>query len=204
MKRLILAATLVAVALPATAAANPPTPSHRAEYLHAYHAVRDRFGPREAGCNLLERRGSCHVRPTDANIKQSLAVLYRDLAPPPIQPVAPIAHMASIANAPASASVTMPAQSSVTPAPTSSPSRASSGSGLESCIIAHESGGNPQAVNGQYGGIGQWSPEAWAQDGGTKYSSSPTGASYSEQLAVLHGEGAAQQVQQQGQYDGCG
>lgn len=76
-------------------------------------------------------------------------------------------------------------------------------SALEACIISHESGGNPQATNGQYAGIGQWSPAAWAQDGGTRYASSPLGASYAEQEAVLRGEGEAGMRQQQAQYDGC-
>ncbi len=76
-------------------------------------------------------------------------------------------------------------------------------SALASCIIQHESGGNPQAVNGQYSGIGQWSPYAWSEDGGRRYASTPLGASYNEQVTVLMGEGAAGMQQQQGQYDGC-
>ncbi len=75
---------------------------------------------------------------------------------------------------------------------------------LEACIIQHESGGDPRAVNGQYEGIGQWEPAAWASDGGLRYASSPLGASYSQQEAVLRGEGEAGMIQQQGQYDGCG
>ncbi len=76
-------------------------------------------------------------------------------------------------------------------------------SGLEACVIQHESGGNPQATNGQYEGLGQWSPPAWAQDGGTQYAPTPLGASAAEQEAVLNSEGAAGMEQQQGQYDGC-
>ena len=75
--------------------------------------------------------------------------------------------------------------------------------GLAGCIIQHESGGNPHARNGQYEGLGQWSPAAWAQDGGTRYAPSPSGASAAQQLAVLNSEGAAGMRQQQGQYDGC-
>jgi hypothetical protein len=78
-----------------------------------------------------------------------------------------------------------------------------SGGGLEACIIQHESGGNPQARNGQYEGLGQWSPAAWAQDGGTQYAPSPLGASAAQQEAVLRSEGGAGMRQQQGQYDGC-
>lgn len=58
-------------------------------------------------------------------------------------------------------------------------------SGLASCIVHHESGGDPTAVNGIYTGIAQWSPEAWARMGGHRYAPSPLGASYQEQLQVL-------------------
>ncbi len=74
---------------------------------------------------------------------------------------------------------------------------------LEACIIQHESGGNPQAVNGQYEGIGQWSPESWSSNGGTRYASTPLGASYAQQEAVLRGEGEAGMIREQAQYDGC-
>lgn len=83
--------------------------------------------------------------------------------------------------------------SAATPAP----------SGLAACIIRAESGGNTQAVNGQYHGIAQWSPTIWARDGGLKYASDPLGATYAQQLQVLetglrnHGGGDWQP------YDGC-
>ncbi len=76
-------------------------------------------------------------------------------------------------------------------------------SSLEACIISHESGGDPNAVNGQYEGIGQWSPTSWRINGGTRYSSTPLGASYSQQEAVLRGEGEAGMIREQGVYDGC-
>jgi Transglycosylase-like domain len=84
-----------------------------------------------------------------------------------------------------------------------SPPAVAAPSGLVACIISHESGGNPQATNGLYSGIAQWSPTAWAQDGGLRYASSPLGASYGEQLAVLEGEGTAGMISQQGVFDGC-
>ncbi len=74
---------------------------------------------------------------------------------------------------------------------------------LEACIISHESSGDPNAVNGQYEGIGQWSPESWASNGGHRYSSTPLGASYSEQEIILRGEGEAGMRREQAQYDGC-
>jgi hypothetical protein len=72
----------------------------------------------------------------------------------------------------------------VPPAGTLTPKYAPTG--LASCIVRSESGGNPTARNGQYSGIAQWSPEAWARHGGLKYASSPTGATYQQQLKVLN------------------
>lgn len=74
---------------------------------------------------------------------------------------------------------------------------------LEVCIIQHESGGDPQAVSGQYSGIGQWEQGRWESDGGLRYASTPLGASYSQQERVLRGEGEAGMAEQQGIYDGC-
>ena len=73
---------------------------------------------------------------------------------------------------------------------------------LASCIIQRESGGNPQAVNGQYTGLAQWSPSSWAGGGGTRYSSTPLGASYSEQVTVLN-DMLPSQASQWTPYDGC-
>jgi hypothetical protein len=76
-------------------------------------------------------------------------------------------------------------------------------SGLEACIIQHESGGDPKAVNGIYEGIGQWEHSRWISDGGGRYAESPLGATYAEQEIILRGEGEAGMIEQQGQYDGC-
>jgi hypothetical protein len=96
-----------------------------------------------------------------------------------------------------------PAESSQSQTQSQPSTSGASSSGVEGCIIQHESGGNPQATNGQYQGLGQWSPAAWAADGGTRYAPSPSGASAAQQEAVLSNEGAAGMEQQQGQYDGC-
>ncbi len=76
-------------------------------------------------------------------------------------------------------------------------------SSLEACIISHESGGDPNATNGIYSGIGQWEESRWLSDGGGRFSSTPLGASYAQQEIILRGEGEAGMVQQQGQYDNC-
>lgn len=79
-------------------------------------------------------------------------------------------------------------------------------SSLEECVIRNESKGNSQAVNSSSGaaGIGQWIQSTWEADGGTRYASTPLGATREQQLAVLASEGQAGMEQQQGQYDGCG
>lgn len=74
---------------------------------------------------------------------------------------------------------------------------------LEACVIQHESGGDPRAVNGIYEGIGQWEPSRWLSDGGGRYSQTPLGATYAEQERILRGEGEAGMIDQQAQYDGC-
>jgi hypothetical protein len=58
--------------------------------------------------------------------------------------------------------------------------------GLAACIVAAESGGNPQASNGTHFGIGQWDMETWRAHGGTRFASSPLGATYDQQLQVLN------------------
>lgn len=75
--------------------------------------------------------------------------------------------------------------------------------GLASCIVAHESGGNAQAVNGQYGGIAQWSPEAWRRHGGTRYAASPLGATKQQQLLVLSQGLSRYGCRDWCPYDGC-
>lgn len=72
------------------------------------------------------------------------------------------------------------------------------------CIIQAESTWNPKAVNGQYEGIGQWSPWSWAHYGGLRYASRPIYASLADQERVLMGEGDAGMTNQQGKYDRCG
>lgn len=57
--------------------------------------------------------------------------------------------------------------------------------GTAACIVKNESGGNPDAQNGQYEGIAQWSQEAWERHGGLKYAPTPLAATYKQQLFVL-------------------
>jgi hypothetical protein len=56
---------------------------------------------------------------------------------------------------------------------------------LARCIVHYESHGNPQARNGIYHGIAQWSPEAWHRHGGWRFARDPLWASYGQQWSVL-------------------
>lgn len=76
--------------------------------------------------------------------------------------------------------------------------RAASVSGLARCIAHFESTDNPQATNGSHSGLGQWTAEAWARHGGLRFASSPTGATYDQQLIVIE-----QGLQRYGCRDWC-
>jgi hypothetical protein len=82
-------------------------------------------------------------------------------------------------------------------------SRSLAPSGLANCIVSHESGGNPQATNGQYHGIAQWSHEAWIRMGGGRYSSDPLGATREQQLQILSDGLARFGCNDWCPYDGC-
>lgn len=192
MKRIVLALGLV-LALPASAVAQTPTQQHVHQYQALYHRAAHAFGKRTPGRNIV-RDGTVRGAASDSDVAKSIVVLKRMFVRPAPAPVPPPSMVGTSAGALTTAA-TGPNMQGVAPPPAPS--------GLEQCIIQHESGGNSQAVNGQYEGIGQWSPSAWAEDGGTKYASSPLSASAAQQEAVLRAEGAATMEQQQGQYDGC-
>mgnify|MGYP003345693683 CR=1 FL=1 len=80
--------------------------------------------------------------------------------------------------------VTPPA---VAPAPSSiSSSAKGSTDSIWSCIIQHESGGDPSAVNPSSGagGLFQFLPSSWAAYGGTQYASLPEYATVAQQWAI--------------------
>lgn len=194
MKKLLAATIPVAVLAFAPAAmASTPTRAHVRQYLRAYTSVRRKFGRRTPGCNLVAHRGSCHKRASDGDVEASLAVLQRML-----EPVVSVRYVAPLAPR-MTATVGRTVVTHGTLATTAVPA-----SGYAACIIQAESGGNPQAVNGRYMGIGQWEQSRWLSDGGGRYAPTPLGATYSQQVAILNGEGAAGMHQQQGQYDHCG
>jgi hypothetical protein len=168
------------LALPAAGLA--VTRQHVRSYERAYHAVSQKYGHRAPGRDIVRWGTKPRGRPaTDAQVTASLAVLHRMLAPPPPAVSGTVSSSA-------------PGSSSYAAAPSS---------GLASCIISRESGGNTQATNGQYSGIAQWSPSSWAGGGGTAYASSPTGATYAQQVQVLNNMLANGQASQWTPYDGC-
>jgi hypothetical protein len=170
---LVLSLMLCCFAAPAVASAHAPTGRHFGVYRYVYRHALKQFGHRTVGCELVY---TCTARPvTDAMVVVSTHVMERMLHPPKTF----------------QASAGLPAEP-VVPV-----------NGLVRCIIQAESGGNPQAVNGQYEGLGQWSPYAWANDGGLKYAPSPLQATASQQIAVLNAEVAAGTTSQQTDYDPC-
>lgn len=182
MRRVVLGAAM-ALVIPATADAKAPTTQHRHAYERAYRQVAVRLGTRAPGRNI-DRYGLSHGALTDARLVRSTGVLRRMLAPAP-------AAALSTPSIPSSSSVIAAAGGS------------SSMDGLAQCVERAESGGDATATNGQYHGVGQWSPSAWAQDGGTRYGPDPLDATKAQQEAVLGSESDATLEQQQGQYDGC-
>jgi hypothetical protein len=189
------------LALPSTAFAQTPARSHVATYLHLRHIVVAKYGLRAAGRNIVVHGLSNGHRATDRDIVRSIEVFHRTLSPP--TPVAVVSEPSYTAPSYAPTATTSAYMTPTYTAPVPVASTAPT-SGLEACIIARESGGNSQATDGIYAGEGQWSPSAWAQDGGTAYAPTPLGASAAQQQQVLANEGAAGMSQQQGVFDGCG
>ena len=82
MRRLIIpASAMVAAALPAAAAAKPPTAPHAHAYERAYHQVVRLFGRRAPGRNIITQGVAAHKPATDAQTLASLAVLERMMGP---------------------------------------------------------------------------------------------------------------------------
>jgi hypothetical protein len=163
MRRFIAA---VAVLVLAGATGAQARPSLTSKYQHAYWQVVRMHGKPAAGRNIINRGYKAKGKPARPATKHEKAKSLRQLRR--------LAHPWTI----------------VVPVPPAQPPSAvmatSSTSSLAQCIIRVESGGNTQARNGQYTGIAQWSPTIWARDGGLRYASSPTGASFEEQVAVLN------------------
>lgn len=88
------------------------------------------------------------------------------------------------AQAPMSAPVTPPVHHVASQSVSAPSGGHTSGSGYEGCVIQHESGGNPHAVNSSSGagGLYQFLPSTWQSLG---YSGSPQNAPVSQQNAAF-------------------
>lgn len=201
--RKILCAAVVAALLTLAAGAGAkqshakPSLCERA-YVARVHVVH-RFGPRAPGRNICRRgvvfnprrhqyrmavQHGFHVRPASVVEKAKyLAQLRHLLAPPP-------PYLMGSGRPPGHP-------------PAGVFGRSYAPTGVAACIVSRESGGNPQAVNGQYHGLAQWSPEAWSRMGGHRYASDPLGASYEQQLRVLSYGLAHYGTRDWSAYDGC-
>lgn len=167
MRSIFIALLVGAVLVPTVASARGAHHQGLSEkYQHAYWGVVRLHGKQAAGRNIVNRGVKYKGSPARPATKHEKAKSLRQLRR--------LAHPWTVA---------VPAPPSRPPAGVMS---ASSTSGLAQCIIRVESHGNTQAVNGQYSGIAQWSPTIWARDGGLRFASSPTGASYEEQVYVLN------------------
>jgi hypothetical protein len=186
MRRRITVAVL-AFACMAAGAPLASGQSPEAKYRALRAEVVKKHGKRAPGRNIVRdgvrtKRGSRPARRAD--VATSIEVLRRMLVPAP-PPAAGPTMASSGLQSQASGSATSPS------------------SGLAACIIQRESGGNTQATNGQYGGIAQWSPDAWRRHGGTQYAPTPQGASYSQQVSVLTHALANGRASEWRPYDGC-
>jgi hypothetical protein len=85
MKRVLYPASIAvlttAAAVPAAAAAQPPTHAHARAYERAYHRVAHQLGRRVPGRNIVRAGLPGGRRPSDAQTVHSLSVLQRMLAP---------------------------------------------------------------------------------------------------------------------------
>jgi LysM repeat protein len=161
--------------------------------------------PGDCFWSIGQRYGVSMYTLADANHMQLSETLYvgRVLALPPAGAAAPTSVQVS-ASTPGSATDAAPTTKSAPTAKTvthNSSGSVSAASGLEQCVIARESGGNPQARNGAYWGLYQFSASTWAAYGGNAgtYGS----ASAAEQQQVFHNAIARGGASNWTPYDGC-
>lgn len=186
MFRSILAATFVVALIAVPMAEAKPTSTCGKAY-GARTLVKKRYGTRAPGRNIcrfgVKLTNHKIVKATPKQKVRYYNTLRRLLRPPP-------AHLTKYAGGPPNA-------------PSGTLTSRYKPSGLAACIVSHESGGNPNATNGQYHGIAQWSAEAWARHGGHKYAADPLGASYDQQLQVLSNGLKHYGCRDWCRYDGC-
>jgi nucleoid-associated protein YgaU len=149
----------------------------------------------------------------DISVGQKLAIPAKPstipAAPSQLGPAAPVSapvhtsevqQSAPVQAAPAEAA---PAQAAPTQAaPTQAAATYNGGSGFQSCVIARESGGNSQVMNGSgHYGLYQFSASTWAAYGGSP--STFGNASVAEQNQVFNNAIAQGGQSNWSAYDGC-
>ncbi len=160
-------------------------------YLKLYNEAAHKFGMRAPGRNIVLNGIAPHKAASVAAIEKSVGTLAGMVAPAS-KPVQAAAATSSTVPS-ATTTTTTAAQTSSAPA-----------SGLTSCIISRESGGDPSAVNASgHMGEGQWDESTWLADGGGAYGATPLDASASEQQQVIASQVAAGNTGQWTNYDGC-
>lgn len=160
------------------------TPRHRRTYAHLRRRVIRRYGVRTPGRNIVADGLSNGRASTDRAVTRSTNVLRRMLQP--------TRHTVSTSSGTQTA---VPVAASTTAAPTS---------GLESCIIQAESGGDSTVVNSSgHMGLGQWDESTWIADGGQQYGATPLDATAAEQEQIIAEQIAAGNTSQWTNYDGC-
>jgi hypothetical protein len=146
LKKVVAAGVfLAAFSFVPAAMASTPTRAHVRQYLRTYMQVRQKFGIRAPGCNLISHRGSCHQKASDGDIETSLSILHRMLAPPP--------------------------QPSTTPA-TASQTSDTTVSAVQHTTLAIASA-SPSAVSGASSGGGSGAVPSCASESGSDYSTGP-------------------------------
>jgi hypothetical protein len=161
MRKLVIALLLGSALIVPAAASAASRPAYERAYLAHYDQLRARHGVDAPGCNLLVDRyhNRCDGKVTPRKVKRSDATLKRMLfVPKPAPVVKPMA--APVVRTSSYSSTTSTATTSTYHAPpvASAPAQASSGGGcgdLPGYIVQRESGGNPNARNGRYGGCAQ-------------------------------------------------
>lgn len=167
MRRLVVVALAALTIAGATGAQAAPHQSLTSKYQHAYWHVVRLHGREAAGRNIVNRGYKAKGKPARPATKHEKAKSLRQLRR--------LAHPWTVA-------VPIPPAQ-----PPSAVMAASSTTGLAQCIIQNESSGIPTASNPSgHSGLAGWSAYVWARDGGLRYASTPTGASFEEQVAVLN------------------
>lgn len=163
----------LAFAAPAQAADRP---AYQREYLAKYDEARDRHGVDAPGCNLISDKydNRCEGKATRRRVEKSTATLRRMLYVP--RPVT-TGSAAPSASASATTAASPQVGSGVVPADTGG----GGCYGLPDYIVQRESGGDPNARNGQYGGC--------AQVDDSHFSTDCAGMSYGECVQELMRQG---------------